>query len=158
MTLRTFSLVVLVLVAGCGSGTVMGTVSGTVTFKGEKVPSGTVTFVFPDKVVQAEIQAGWYEVKGVPQGEAIVTVSRLDPKVPDPYEAFNKVRMQMKEKKVNNPKEIDPKIVTDPVEMEAIQKKRHLLPLSYSSPDTSGLRCPVVGGTNTFNITLMENP
>jgi hypothetical protein len=143
---------ILMLVAGCGATT--GSVSGTVTMDGVKVPSGTVSFVSPGKVCQAEIRDGRYEVEGVPVGPAVVTVVRLDPNQPDPYDALNKVRKEMTARKVADPKQIDPKVVTDAAELDAHAKKRHLLPLSYTAPQTSDLQFAVVGGANTYDIRL----
>ena len=144
----------IILTTGCGADT--GSVSGTVTFKGDKVPSGTISFIVGDRLFQAEITDGSYEISGLTPGKVVVTVVRLDPSQPDPYEKLNQVRTQMAEKKTSDPKEIDPTIVTDTIQLDVLQKKRHLLPLSYSSPETSTLRFTIVPGPNTINIALLE--
>jgi hypothetical protein len=146
----------LVLVSGCGTGS--GDVSGTVSFKGEKVPTGMISFILGSQISHGEIHNGMYHVSGVPLGEAAITIVRLDPSQPDPYEALNKVRRQMIERKVADPKEIDAGIVTDTAQLDALQKKRHLLPLAYSRTATSGLRFTVAAGSNSFDIELKENP
>jgi hypothetical protein len=156
MSSRSCFLLWLALVSGCG--TRVATVSGTVNYRGEKVPSGTITFISGSTLCQAEIQNGRYEVESVPPGEAVITVVRLDPDQPDPYEALNKVRKQMLEKNVADPKQIDPHVVTDPVQLEAMWQKRHLLPFSYSSPGTTDLRFTVTPGVNTFHIDLHDHP
>jgi hypothetical protein len=144
--------VVLMLVAGCGA--TEGSLSGTVMIDGAKVPSGTVSFVSAGKVCQAEIRDGRYVVEGVPVGPAIVTVVRLDPNQPDPYDALNKVRKEMTERKVTDPKQIDPKVVTDAAELDSLAKKRYLLPLAYAAPQTSSLHFQVAAGVNTYDIEL----
>jgi hypothetical protein len=145
-------LVLLLLVVGCGPHT--GTVSGSVTFNGATVSDGTVSFITAGKVFSTEIRDGKYEVAGVPPGPAKVTVVRLDANQPDPYEALNKVRKEMVLKKVADPKQIDPKIVTDPAQLEALARKQHLLPLSYASAATTDLQLEVIAGPNTYPIEL----
>lgn len=156
MAARRYYLLWLLLATGCGPRS--GDVSGTVTFNGEKVPSGTVSFISEGKLFPAEIQDGLYQVSGVSPGQAIITVVRLDANQLDPYEALNRVRKQMLEKSGTDPIEIDPKVVTDTLQLEALQKKRHLLPLVYSTEATSDLRFTVASGPNTFNIELHEGP
>jgi hypothetical protein len=146
----------LILASGCAPGT--GSVSGTVTYKGERVPSGTVSFLSGGKVLEAEIRDGAYEISGLPLGESRIAVVRLDPDQPDPAEALHGARQRMAEGKVADPKQIDPGVVTDPLQQNALQKKRHLLPLAYSSPETSGLRLKVMPGANTFDIQLLDQP
>jgi hypothetical protein len=48
--------------------------------------------------------------------------------------------------------------VTDPVQLEALQKQRHLLPYFYSMPETSALRHTVVAGPNALNLRLSDKP
>ena len=151
-----YSSLSLVVIAWSGCAPSNSTVSGNVYFKGQKVPSGTVTFVFNDVVKQASIENGAYEVKDLPQGEAIITVTRLDPNIPDPNERLLKLRKQMVEKQVSDPRELDPHIVTDAEGIEALQKKRHLLPYFYANTSTSDLRFVVEPGANTFDIHLQE--
>ena len=43
----------MILTTGCGADT--GSVSGTVTFKGDKVPSGTISFIVGDRLFQAAL-------------------------------------------------------------------------------------------------------
>jgi hypothetical protein len=149
-------LVWIFLVCGCGPST--GTISGTVTFKDAEVPSGTVSFFTGGKLFETEIDHGVYRISGIPPGEARIAVIRLDPNQPDPNDALNKARTQMLERKAAHPKDIDPAVVTDPVQLELLQQKRHLLPFIYSSPNTSELRFTVEPGANTFNIQLQDRP
>jgi hypothetical protein len=154
MARRISWLVWLLLAAGCGPGT--APVSGTVTFKGEIVSAGTVSFFSGGKQVDGDIQAGRYEVIGVPLGEARITVVRLDPQRPDPFETLNKARKRMLETKSADLKAVDPNVVTDPVQLEALQKQRHLLPYFYSLPETSTLRHTVVAGPNAVDLRLSD--
>lgn len=156
MARRIFCLVGLLFAAGCSPGT--ASVSGTVTFKGEVVSSGTVSFFSGGKQVDGDIQDGRYEVIGVPLGEARITVLRLDPQRPDPYETLNLARKRMLETKSADLKAVDPNVVTDPVQLEALQKQRHLLPYFYSAPETSPLRHTVVTGPNAVDLRLSDKP
>jgi hypothetical protein len=146
----------LCLAGGCGPSA--GTLSGTVTFKDAKVPSGRVSFFADGKLYETKIDGGAYQIRDIPPGEAKVAVIRLDPNQPDPYDALNKARTQMLEGKGAHPREIDPTVVTDPVQLELLQRKRHLLPFVYSSPNTSDLRFTVEAGANTFDIKLQDRP
>jgi hypothetical protein len=146
----------LFLVSGCGPST--GAISGTVTFNDAEVPSGTVSFFVDGKPYETEIADGAYQISDVPTGEAKIAVIRLDPNQPDPYDALNRARTLMLERKAAHPREIDPTVVTDPVQLEVMQRKRHLLPFVYSSPNTSDLRFRVAAGANTFDIKLQDRP
>jgi hypothetical protein len=66
---------VLVVVAGCGGR--QGEVSGTVTYGGKSLPSGTVTFLGKDKQVvgSSSITDGTYKIRQVPPGPVTITVS-----------------------------------------------------------------------------------
>ena len=97
-------------------------------------------------------------LRGVPVGEAKITVVRLDPAQPDPYEAVHQARRQLAESKDADPKKITSGVVTDPVKLLELQKRRHLLPFSYSSPETTDLRFSVVPGANSFDIELFDRP
>ena len=146
----------IVLAVGCQPP--VGIVTGTVSYKGEKVPSGTVSFVSGGKVREGDIHDGAYTVTNVPVGEAKIAVVRFDPQQADPYQALNNVRKTMIQGHVSDPRELDPQVVTDPWQLAALQEKRLLLPPAYGSPETSGLRCTVTAGTNTLNMQLQEKP
>jgi hypothetical protein len=78
--LRVFSMIALVGASfglcGCRGG---NTVSGTVTYKGKTLNSGTVIFYVGDKTVPAPISSdGTYLATGVPVGSAKVTVAVTD--------------------------------------------------------------------------------
>ena len=128
------------------------------TFKDAEVQSGTVSFFADGKLYETEIANGVYKITGVPAGEAKIAVIRLDPNQPDPYDALNKARTQMLARKAGHPREIDPTVVTDPAQLDFLQRERHLLPFVYSAPNTSDLRFTVAAGANTFDIQLQDWP
>ena len=113
----------LLLCLGCTSST--GTVSGIVLFKGDRVPSGTITFFVAGQVHQTDIHEGVYQLTGLPIGTAIVTVVRLDPHMPDPYLALNETRKRMAEKKLDA-KELGQSVVTDIGQLEAFAETTSL--------------------------------
>src|SRR5689334_13147759 len=103
----------LCLLGTLGCGLDRGTVSGTVTYEGVRVPDGTICFLIAGRVFFFFKQKTAYEIPSIPPGEAIVTVFRLDPKQPDPYDTLAKARQQMMEKKVSDVRDIDRDVVTD---------------------------------------------
>src|SRR5689334_8955432 len=117
-------LLLFALLAGCGAST--GTITGTVRYQGANVAAGTVAFVVAGKSYRGDLKDGAYRVAGVPPGEARVTVVRLDPAQPDPYEALTKARKEMLSKKLDDPRDVNPSVVTDTARLEAQRKKRHL--------------------------------
>ncbi len=126
----------LAALSGCHDS--RGTVYGKVTFKGEAVPSGTVTFYGPgDQVASASLLPdGTYQATEVPLGE--VKVALTTPPPPDPKAA---------EKLKNNPY----------VKMRGItvkQEKVVSVPRKYSLPGTSGISLTVTQGSQQFDITL----
>jgi hypothetical protein len=108
--------------------------------------------------VRGEIHDGAYEINGLPMGESRIAVVRLDPDQPDPLDPLHSARQQMAEGNAASPRQTDSGVVTDPRQLSALQKKRHLLPFVYSSPNTSGLRLTVSSGVNTFDIQLLDDP
>ncbi len=132
------ALLALLLAAISGCQDARGTVHGTVTFKGEAVPSGTVVFYGPgNQVVNAALLPdGTYEATEVPLGEVKVAVTTPPP--PDPKAA---------EKLKNNPL----------VQMKRIvikQEKVVSVPRKYNLPGTSGISLTVTQGSQQFDITL----
>jgi hypothetical protein len=122
---------------GCGSRP-KGTVSGTVTYKGELVPSGTVAFYGPDdQVASAAIGPdGTYSASGVPLGDVKVTVTTPPP--PDPNAA---------ERLKKNPMIQERGIVIK-------QEKVVSVPRKYNLPGTSGISLTVTQGSQPFDVPL----
>ena len=108
-------------------------VSGRVTYKGEPLVIGAVTFVGKDNVpVQGEIQPdGRYTVTGVRVGDNMVAVNTLDPEPPGRDTKAGKLSMPG---------------------MDA--RKIVQIPEHYGDPRKSGLHFKIDKGANTFNIPL----
>ena len=132
------TLLVLLVVALAGCSRPKGIVAGKVSYNGEAVPSGTVSFYGKDdEVSSAPIGPdGTYEATKVPLGEVKVTVTTPPP--PDPNAA---------ERLKNNPMVIDRGIVIK-------QEKVVSVPRKYNLPGTSGISLTVTQGSQPFDITL----
>lgn len=120
------------VVAGCGCGGRKGEVSGTVSYRGQPLPVGTVTFFGKDNqnVGSSAISEGKYKVSQVPPGSVKITVATPPPpgrtagNAPPP-----------------------PKDMPAPIASIAIPPK-------YSSPDQSGLTYEVKSGSQAHPIDL----
>jgi hypothetical protein len=130
------------LVAGCSS---RGTVSGTVTYQGKPLPSGTVTFI-PERgpAVTAVIDEGKYTAEKVAAGPAKVAVASVSVEVPPGFV-----------KHMQPPKDAPiPPEARKALEAGAQIKKGVKLPENYADPDKSGLTYTVTGGPQTYDIDL----
>jgi hypothetical protein len=124
--------------AGCGSGT--ATVSGTVTYEGKPVKSGSVILYCADKqIVRGLIVDGQYSIPNVPCGSALATV-QAHPKVPAGLRLNQKL-----------PPSVDGPIPT-PVETDNSQAVA--IPPRYALPEESGLVLKVDGTQMTYEIDL----
>ena len=126
--------------AGCGGGT--ATVAGTVTFRGQPVPGGSVVLYCADKqIVRGLIGPdGAYSIPNVPLGAATVTV-QTHARVPD--------GLRLKQ---NLPPAQD-----GPVPPEAAPRpadKAMAIPPRYALPEESGLSVVVGREPMTFDIPL----
>ncbi|HZV03962.1 MAG TPA: carboxypeptidase-like regulatory domain-containing protein [Gemmataceae bacterium] len=124
----------LLLSSGCGFFENAGTITGTVRYKGEPLPEGSVSFVNDKgKVVTATIdQSGRYAASHVPTGSAKVTVQVVRADGPPPV-SFGAT----------------PKSVQGTA---AVFK----IPSRYGVPATSGLKWEVAKGKQQFDIDLTE--
>lgn len=124
------------ILVGCGaSGPAKGSVSGKVTYKGQPVPKGTVTFVAVDAKGRNATGAinpdGSFTLQtenpgdGAILGDYKVTISARDDVVLD----------------YTPTKPVPPKM---------------LAPAKYESPESSGLTATVKSGSNTFNWELTD--
>ena len=131
------ALVLLTLPLGCGpGGPQKGSVSGKVTYKGQPVPKGTITFVAtaPDgRNATGELDPeGNYTLQteapgdGALLGEYNVTIYAHDEPILD-Y------------------------VPTTPV------KPKLLAPAKYENPETSGLKATVKSGSNRFDFDLKDD-
>jgi hypothetical protein len=133
-------LLVLLLVALAGCSRPKATVTGKVTYKGDPVPAGTVSFFGSrDQVASAALRPdGSYEAAGVPVGEVKVTVTTP---LPGPsQEQLAKNPMVQERRQGGN--------------MVLPSEKTVAVPTKYSLPGTSGLSLTVVEGSQPFDIPL----
>ncbi|HEV3116900.1 MAG TPA: hypothetical protein VGY58_07610 [Gemmataceae bacterium] len=74
----------LLFIVGCGGG--VGEITGQVTYNGEPIPVGRITFLSEagnQEVVSAYIIRGKYTVPRCPAGPAKITIESLEPPSPD---------------------------------------------------------------------------
>ena len=122
--------------AGCGPG--KGDMSGTVTFKGKPVTSGTVDFLGSDGIHHyAAIEGdGTYSIKGVPGGAAKVGVYSPDP---SDTAALSRGGSGKPSRAAQNP---------------GSRAGWFSIPDKYGDPAASGLTFTIKRGPNTYNIDL----
>jgi hypothetical protein len=123
------------MTTGCG-GRATGTVTGTVTYKGEKVPSAKVTFYGPDdKTATTSTDGeGAYKAVDVPLGlvKVTVTTSRPGPS------AERAAKNPMLQKKGYVPS----------------SEKSVAIPPKYSDPLQTNISLTVIEGSQPFDIEL----
>jgi hypothetical protein len=135
------------LLAGCGGGSVSGTVpvTGKVTYKGQPVEGATVAFhsnSADGRVAVATTGAGGvYELitldsKGALPGNYSVTVKKTEL----PPELTRDVSMEEAAAKANEP----------------LPMPKELLPAKYAAPGTTPLEFEVKSGSNTIDLTLED--
>ena len=124
------AMALLLFVAGCGKHT--GDVSGSVSYRGEPVPSGNVTFFDKSNQVvgTSAIAAGKYRIRQAPVGAVTITVTSAPPPT--------------KVKKGQPPPDKD----------AAAAAENATIPSMYGSPEKSGLTYQVKPGPQKHNIVL----
>lgn len=136
---RLFSLLTLLVLTGCGSGSAV--VSGTVTYRGKPVPGGSVILYCSDKqIVRGTIGPdGRYTIPNVPAGSAVVTV-QTHARVP----AGLKLRQNL------------PPSVDSPTPPAAATSADGavLIPPRYALPEESGLVVVIDRGQVAYDIDL----
>jgi hypothetical protein len=139
----------LLLFAGCGGGA--GEITGQVTYNGEPIPVGRITFLSEtgnQEVITAYIIRGKYTVPSCPTGPAKVTIESLQPPSPEILQGTKTLALPGPGGK--NPAggmkaaEIPPALreLADgpPVKYMPI-------PLTYANPETSNLKYEVRRGS-----------
>ena len=135
--------VVMLSSAGCGPAPV-GVVTGEVAYKGKPVVYGSVMVIGSGKLPHyGEIKPeGNYTVEGVPLGDARLTVTSPDPRIPAP----------------SGPDKSTGKSVQDTVDTSwrpAVDaRKWFAIPSKYGDPAHSGLTIQVKAGSNRYDIAL----
>ncbi len=126
-------MVLLLFAAGCGKST--GEVSGTVSYQGKLLPSGTVTFFNQDNQIvgASSINAGKYTIRKVPAGPVKITV----------------ITLPASEKGTVEKSKVAPPPKGMPVPPESIA-----IPSKYGNPEQSGLTYEVRSGPQDYSIEL----
>ncbi len=128
----------LILASGCG-GPFTASVSGKVTYKGEPLPGGVVTFVHPDgRTAYTTIhEDGSYTVPAAPGGDVRCIVQTYKP-IPAP------------------PKALADKLPGPKGKLEPVYPAGKYVPITekYGNPDKSGLAYTIHRGSNTIDIPL----
>ena len=134
-----------VLLATLGCGGSQGKVSGTVTYKGQPLKGGKVSFVTSagDKkaaVADCEIdESGKYSVSRLPPGEYKICVET---------ESFKPNEQQLMMAKTR------PKDAKGGVDIEARAKRYTPIPAEYGNPDTTPEKIQVKSGSQTRDIEI----
>lgn len=133
------------LVSGCGGG--KGDVSGLVTFKGEPLPNGRVTFICQTgtkEVFSSAVVNGRYTIAGIPVGPVTITVETFPP---PPATA----------PPTNIPGGVPPHIkgLPGPGESLPAPEKYVAVPPRYSNMQQSRLSYTVTAGRQEHEITLV---
>jgi len=135
-------LFLLVVVSGCGGG--KGDVVGKVTFDGQPIPWGRISFVSQGGnrlAISSSIKNGEYKIVGCPAGLAKISVESFPAKKPD-TEAKNPLA-----KGFAPPKNVDsppPEVIGKFLE----------IPQILGNPESSGLEFTVKRGEQSFDFDL----
>lgn len=137
----------MVLAGGCAS---KATITGTVTYKGEPIPSGSITFT-PESgapLVNAPIRDGKYTAEDVPMGNAKVSIMSM-------YMSGRPSPMMDpgKREKMAPPKDAPPE-AQKAFERSTQFKKGLKIPEKYVDPQQSGLTYTVQRGPQTKDFNL----
>lgn len=133
---------------GCGSGQPLGTVTGTVSYQGEPIKSGTIVFEVDGarpatgKIVDGRITEVTTEVTGdgVPLGNAKIAVFATDA----PQEPAGET-----------PAATDPGTQADMSNYMGMGAKS-IIPPHFNDPASSGLSAEITKGENTVTLDLTE--
>ena len=137
---------------GCGGRGGLAEVSGTVTFHGQKLNTGTVTFQSAEKpyATSGQIQPdGTYKIADAPVGPVKIGVKTLN------FAAMN-ARPGMKAAGANVPQETKPPEGMAPPGGAAMPapSKAIVIPDRWANPEDSGLTYTVTAGSQVHDITL----
>jgi hypothetical protein len=132
------SMAVGLLSAGCGSsGPQMASVSGKVTYKGQPLTKGSVSFVSTDPARP--------NASGAIQSDGSYTLQTREPGD----------GAQLGDYKVSVT-DIDPEAYNTALPGEAPKLPKSAIPQKYENPETSGITQKVVSGSNKVDITLTD--
>jgi hypothetical protein len=151
--IRCSLVLILLALAGCGSGT--GEVKGRVTFRGKPVVFGSVVMVGADnKLASGPLDAkGRYAINGVPLGTVQVAVVSPNPAPPPPSPEWIKRQEEEMKRLAKELGKTPPTFPTSPVP-KVDRSKWFPLPKQYELADSSGITTTIHNGDNTFDIEL----
>jgi hypothetical protein len=138
MTVRLPIILLMLLAIGCGSSTPDGEVTGVVTYRGQPVPGGVITFITDRGIPATAVidPTGHYRLKA-PVGAAKVSVNNL---------------MLRKAQATGGPR-LKPPQGSAPA-APALEGTYKPIPEKYLSAEQSGLAWTVRPGTQTYDIPL----
>jgi hypothetical protein len=157
--LRSGGLAMLLLLAGCSSP---GSISGKITYKGQPLKSGTVTFV-PDQGggYTSDVRDGQYKIEKIPPGPAKIAVIPTSTTAPMEYLMKMRPPKEVMEKAVPG-KSIEGQTESTPD--KSMEKKPKSGPKietpfpvgKFKDPNTSGLTYTVKSGPQVYDIELPD--
>jgi hypothetical protein len=140
------------LLLGCGGG--RGDITGEVTYKGEPVSVGRITFlsqVDKQEVKSAHIIRGKYTIAAFPAGPVKISVESFEPPDPEILKGTKLQKVQpaggMKEFMKGPPPELLEMADGPPLKFVPI-------PLVYANPESSDLTYDVKKGPQTYDLPL----
>jgi hypothetical protein len=146
-------LLMALLVAGCGGGG-KGNIHGQVSFKGQPLPEGQITFFGQsgkEQVFHSQIKDGAYRVEGVPAGPVKITVRTFNrsniPQTAPP--SFGKDKDKIPDLLKGFPVKLP-----EPGEKPPAPGKYVPIPERYVDPEKSGLEYTVIRGDQEKNLEL----
>jgi hypothetical protein len=140
------------LLLGCGRG--RGDITGEVSYKGEPISVGRITFlsqVGNQEVKSVHIIRGKYTITGFPVGPAKICVESMEPPDKEILENTKKLNIPAAGGMKEHMKGLPPELV----EMAAGPPLKYIpIPLAYANPESSRLTYEVKPGAQTYDIPL----
>jgi len=137
------------LLAGCGRG--KGDVTGEVTYKGDPLPYGRITFLSEagrHDTVSGLIIRGKYKIEGCPTGPVKISIESLSPPSKEQLEKAKK------QPSLGEGEPMSPEVLK---ELSADPPLKYVkIPSKYGNPETSGETYTVEKGSQSHNIALKE--
>ncbi|MBI1914706.1 MAG: hypothetical protein HYS12_08210 [Planctomycetes bacterium] len=138
------------LLAGCSGG--KGDITGEVTYKGEPLPYGRISFVSEvgrHDAFHADIIRGKYTIQGCPAGPVKISIESLKPPTKQELEKAKNTGLGEGGGQTISPELL--KALTEDPPLKYVK-----IPPKYAKPETSELTYTVEKGSQTYNIPLKE--
>lgn len=139
----------LLLLAGCSGG--KGEVTGEVTYKGEPLPFGRITFVSDvgyHQTASSFIIRGKYKIVSIPAGPARIEIESLKPPTKE------QIEKAQKESESGSGPSTSPELLKELAEGPPLKYVK--IPPKYGNAEKSGETYTVEKGSQTHNITLKD--